>query len=691
MTASGVRDNARLGPSIGRGILILFLIQLALQLISISSNSDFKGGLISIRTLVWEGLGTQPVLFALLYHFLVYLVILTVISAVGILSAEFIRSRLRSGQSTVKLQVLFLLLLYAALMVINVWHYPNSLARLALISSWQAGGSDAAYYIAIAICLAFLAAAAAELAPILVGWWRRIPTGKRWAGLIAIAVLVSSFIYAQPGREFMPGNPGDSDPAAGRPNIILIGLDSVRVDIIEDEALRRSFLPHLDRFLRQDNTTWFPNAYTPIARTFAAWYALLTGKEPRTSGIRYNLQRIPSGHKRDTIAQDLGNNGYLTVYGSDEKRFSTIDESYGFHETFGPPVGAAEWILSIMEDTPAHNIFRETPLAPLLFPHTFGNRASYTTFKPEHFVELVRRRVDSFARRQPLFLSIHLCLSHWPYTWSTGNTHARQSLVEDYFDTLVPLDQQFGDILELLRDSGLLDHSVVIVFTDHGEGLVSDAMADDDPRWKDFRAHLPTASDVTLGHGSDLLTITQNQVMISLQDNTGHRAMAAGKNGRFTSLLDIAPTIARFGGLAGFESRGIDLADQNAVRSSSRVIFMETGIDLAALKQATLNLEDLVREGVSAYEIDSDGLLQVKEAYHERIIDRKQKGVTDGRYILSNRPGSFNVADGQAEILALEIEDPTRSISSAEIESDSELNHLRDRLQEYYGEELQAR
>jgi arylsulfatase A-like enzyme len=687
MTATGVRDNAGLGASIGKGVLLLFLVQLALQLAALSSNTVFKGGLIKIQTLVWEGLSTQAVASALLYHFLVYLVILTVISAIAVLAAEFLQRRLKSGESAVKLRILFLLLLYAALMVINVWHYPNSLARLALVNDWQAGGNDAAYWVAVITSLLFLVAAAAELALKVGSWWLDNRAGNRWAAAIGIAILAFSFTYAQSGSNYPPEAGAGSNFAGERPNIILIGLDSVRVDIIEDEALRRRFLPRLDQFLQRDNTTWYPNAYTPIARTFAAWYALLSGTEPRHSGVRYNLQQIPDSKKRDTIVSGLGEKGYRTIYGSDEKRFSAIDESYGFHETFGPPAGAAEWILSILEDTPAHNVLRETPLAPLLFPHSFANRASFTTFKPEHFVRVVQRRIDSWSRQQPLFLSVHLCLSHWPYTWSTANSQGRQNYVEDYFDTLQPLDRQFGEIMDLLRTSGVLDHSVVIVFTDHGEGLVPDTVEDEGPHWKYFRARRPEASDAMPGHGSDLLTATQNQIMISLQDNTGQNVSGPGMNRRFTSLLDITPTIARIAGLAGSEFDGIDLGKSD----EGRVIFMETGIDLAALKQANINLEDLVSEGVSAYEIDAAGLLQVKKARHEPILSRKQLGVTDGRFILANMPGSANVRNGQAELKALDIGNPERAISGEEIERNPILNDLKKQLFRHYGEELTAR
>jgi hypothetical protein len=677
-----------LAKPVFKGVVLLFAIQLTFQIVTIFLQGEYKGGLINIRMLLWDGLQTWPVVLALFRHLLVYLLILVFISAVSAFATNFMVKQMRLDESAAKLMTLNLLLLYAALMVINLYRYPNSLVRVAVISDWQVNGDQAPFYLAVTFLFVLSAAAAVQFAIWAVDWWRNHSTPNRRIVLTVSALFIGSLLYLQLNPDFQVTRSTSAKPANSLPNIILIGLDSVRLDIIKDENLRATFLPELDQFLKQEETTWFPNAYTPIARTFAAWYAILTGEEPRKSGVRYNLQPLTPGQKDRTIVHKLRENGYYTIYGSDEKRFSAIDESFGFHETLGPSPGASEWVLSILEDTPLHNILRDNVLAPFLFPQTYGNRASFTVHKPEHFVSLVERQLSTYEHLRPLFLSIHLCLSHWPYRWSTGQTHVGQSQVRDYFDTLEPLDRQFGDIMHALRKSGMLQNSVVMVFTDHGEGLVSNQIEEDDPRWEDFRSHFPQASDISLGHGSDLLTITQNQIMLSIQDHTGKKGMRPGKNDRFTSLLDITPTVARYAQVENFESDGIDLASDGAASPGKRVIFLETGIDLEALHQARLNIDDLIKQGVSAYEIDRDGLLQIREAYHNKIIGKKQKGVTDGQFILSNDPKPRGDGDQRPKFIALDINDPQKVITSIDFDANPDLSYLRDELERYYGKEL---
>ncbi len=141
--------------------------------------------------------------------------------------------------------------------------------------------------------------------------------------------------------------------ARGRsPTIILLGIDSLRFDEVKRgaEGLDHS---HIDSFL--DGALRFDNAMTPLARTYPSWVSLLTGKHPHTTGAIVNLLRPERVHVGKTLPMLLREHGYHTAYAIDEVRFSNIDTRYGFDQAVTPPIGAADFIVGTMSDTPLLN------------------------------------------------------------------------------------------------------------------------------------------------------------------------------------------------------------------------------------------------------------------------------------------------------------------------------------------------
>lgn len=681
-----IADNElALGRFVFRGAASLFIVQLFFQFFTLLFHGEYKGGLINARELLWQGLQSWPVVFAMTYSLMIYLALLCVVSALAALSANHLVKAFGLRLPARQLATFNLLLLYSSLLVLNAYHFPNSLTRLAIVNEWQADGVRLPYGIALIVGIVLLGLALLSLFLTVHERLAHRSPGKQGPRVLLAAGFLATIGFSLWAPSLALFRSGASPVDDRRPNVILIGLDSVRTDVIDSESLRNLYLPHLGQFLAEENTAWFANAYTPVARTFAAWYALLSGKEPRKSGVRYNLQALSVKQKQDSIVFSLGESGYYTSYGSDEKRFSAIDETFGFDETFGPPVGAAEWILSLLEDTPVHNIARGLFVARYLFPHTYGNRASLGVYKPGQFVSIVESTIEGYDGRQPLFLSIHLCLSHWPYTWSGQSSARAGSAVNNYFDSLVALDNQFGDIMGVLEGRSILANSVIVVFTDHGEGLVLRESDENDPGLSEFLAYSPTGSDRVAGHGSDLLTVTQNQIMVSIQDRAGVTGIAKGRSGRLTSLLDIAPTLLRIANLEPMQTDGIDLAQ---VSPADRVLYMETGFNPAVFDDSDIDVEELVRGAAVAYEVTKEGMLQIDPKFHDQIVSDKQRGATDGRYIVvSTGQGSDALPPSQL-LQVLDLSNPQRPVAKELLEDDPHLAHLRSRFLTYYEGEL---
>src|SRR3990167_2754301 len=258
-----------------------------------------------------------------------------------------------------------------------------------------------------------------------------------------------------------------------QPNIIIIGLDSVRPDFVRYFKNNNMHTPTIDNFLQSAIT--FTQSYTPLARTFPAWISLLSAKHPVHSGARNNLIASSELTKEDNLAKRLQQSGYETMYATDEKRFSNITNEYGFDHIIGPRMGVNDFLLGGLTDFPMSNLLLKLPIARFLFPYQFGNRAASITYDPNDFLQLVYVALAQRADK-PLFLAIHLCLSHWPFTWARDEQEENFTLPQRYRSSVEAVDYQLSKLLQILKEQKLLEHSLVILLSDHGTtlGLVGD-------------------------------------------------------------------------------------------------------------------------------------------------------------------------------------------------------------------------
>jgi len=202
----------------------------------------------------------------------------------------------------------------------------------------------------------------------------------------------------------------------------------------------------------------------------------------------------------ETLPQALRKKGYTTVYAIDEVRFSNIDASYGFDVTVTPPIGASDFLLGSLNDTPLSNLVVNTFLGKLLFPFSYANRASAVTYKPATFVDRLR---SELPRKQPIFLAVHLTLAHWPYYWSDSPKHQLRetaALRELYAMSVREVDRQFASVMESLASLGLLNNAIVVLMSDHGESL---GMPNDNPYGED---NPELRGAIVLGHGTSVLS-----------------------------------------------------------------------------------------------------------------------------------------------------------------------------------------
>lgn len=444
-----------------------------------------------------------------------------------------------------------------------------------------------------------------------------------------------------------------------KPNVIIIGLDSLRPDFVHFFGNNNIHTPQVDAFLQ--SATTFTNAYTPLARTFPAWVTILTAKYPKHSQARSNLADPALIIPNDNLAKRLTAAGYETTYGTDEKRFSNITNEYGFNHIIGPAMGVNDFLLGSLSDFPLTNLLINTPLGQHLFPFNYGNRAATITYDPKSFLRLVQLELLKRNINKPQFIAIHLCLSHWPYTWAHDKQTDQFTLAQRYASSVEGVDRQFGDLLTLLKNNGLLNNAIIILLSDHGTtvGLPHDRLISEDNYYGDknnlnlitkFKLgttqsnSLDIKNDFTMntsyGQASDILSLKQYHVLLAFKGFGTSRPVPSP-----TSLFDVAPTILDYLHLSPLtQIDGQSLMPQinhADTTHSLRPLFLETGYTISEIETNDILVNKVLNKTIGAYELDPrTGLIYMKSAVEKSIVQNKQRAVLLGDWLLARYPAS---------------------------------------------------
>ncbi len=444
------------------------------------------------------------------------------------------------------------------------------------------------------------------------------------SSLLVIAAIGLTLSYVINTNEEIKENSEIS--TKNKPNIILIGIDSLRPDFIwSDEIEGESNLPNIRNFLTHSKV--FETAYTPLARTYPAWNSILTGTYPVKHGARFNLiSEIYQNNKIMSIAQLFRKGGYRTIYATDEKRFSNIDERFGFDKVIGPKIGAGDFLLGNLNDLPLTNLISNTWMGKVLFPFTYGNRAATVTYKPETFDRMV---IDSLAEEEqmPLFFNIHFCLAHWPYTWS-GSRNPEEEVIgmfDGYKTVLQQADKQFGRLITFLKKKGVLDNAIVVVLSDHGESFTHDSV-----QYKTIldKNNSGVKRVMVPGHGTDVLSRKQYEVLLAFRKFGGNRFMPE-RSQQHAGLIDIAPTLMDLvqNHSANDQFDGISLRpwlENPEFPLTSRMFFVETGFSVPAIMSASPNEVKAFQQGAEHYTISKQGRILIKDKSIPLLMSKKQ-------------------------------------------------------------------
>ena len=530
-----------------------------------------------------------------------------------------------------------------ALLMLNNHYFPHSFFSY-LLQQFSFTHLLAPLLLMVSVVLLFIATALAYLNFF---YFRR---HLFWGSLFLLLGLIITIMSINARRQ----HGHVSSIVTAKPNIILIGVDSVRPDFTGAFGNNRVHTPHLDAFLNTAAT--FTQAYTPLARTFPSWISILTAKYPLHSQARNNLIIESLVKNNQTLSRRLQQANYFTIYATDEKRFSNITKAYGFNRIIGPKMGLNDFLLGGLSDFPLTNLLINLPISKVLFPYNYANRAAAVTYEPDSFIQLLKAGI---AKRpdKPLFLAIHLCLSHWPFSWATSTDAA---LPVQYADSVEAVDQQFGNVMQLLHEQGLLEHSIVVLLSDHGTtiGLPNERII----QLKNYlgdRKQLKLISVARLsapekiadkqlytintayGQGTDVLSLKQYHTLLAFKGFG--LTWPVKRIQTMSALLDIAPTLLDFLHFPPLpHADGISwknvLTSTQQLNLPARPLYIETGDKISEIETDKIVVDKVLKKRIQYYQMDKHGLLHLIAAAETSLISNKQRAILWDNWLLARYP-----------------------------------------------------
>lgn len=155
---------------------------------------------------------------------------------------------------------------------------------------------------------------------------RMRPDGRLARLAIAIAATTIVACASRTPRESTPATAPDDK--AGRPNIVLVVVDTLRADALGSYGATSGATPELDRLAAQG--VLFERVVAPCSWTRPSMGALLTGLYPRSLGLFVERNQILP-RRVTTLAEALHEAGYTTLGATANP---TVNSVFNFHQGF---------------------------------------------------------------------------------------------------------------------------------------------------------------------------------------------------------------------------------------------------------------------------------------------------------------------------------------------------------------------
>lgn len=216
------------------------------------------------------------------------------------------------------------------------------------------------------------------------------------------------------------------------PRVILISIDTLRSDHLPVYGYRGVATPNIDTF--RADAILFERAYSHVPLTLPSHTTMFTGSLPAVNGVRDNLgfrlaRNVP------TLPELLKKNGYAT--------------------------GAAVSAFVLRRETGISRGFDDYD--DQIDPANSGTNVGRVQRDGGETEAIAKKWIAAHQQKQ-FFYFLHLYEPHTPYA-------PPKPYPQTYDGEIARADAIVGDFLAFLKQSNLYDDSLILLVSDHGEGL----------------------------------------------------------------------------------------------------------------------------------------------------------------------------------------------------------------------------
>ena len=300
---------------------------------------------------------------------------------------------------------------------------------------------------------------------------------------------------------------------ARQPNVLLITVDTLRADRLGCYGFEPARTPNIDKLATQGVRVEHAIAAAPI--TLPSHTSILTGLEPPAHGVRDNgTYRVPD--EIQTLAERLKTTGYRTqAFVSAE----VLHHRYGLDQGF---------------DGYDDQLWNEREATDFMIRERSGDGTT------DRVLEWLHRRHLSKEPAEPFFVWMHLFDPHQPYDPPAADAKVAPT---PYDGEIAFVDRQIGRLVGALTAQGVLDDTIVVFTSDHGESLGEH------------------------GEDSHAIFIYESTVRIPLIFRYPSKLPAGNVYAESVRSVDLMPTILALAGAAPSPTQGADLSRALASRS----------------------------------------------------------------------------------------------------------------------------
>lgn len=372
----------------------------------------------------------------------------------------------------------------------------------------------------------------------------RLATESVFALHMAFAAVL--FVWPSPAHEAPDGNPS--------PNVVFILIDAMRYDRLGCYGSEEGLTPSIDRIAPE--ACVYENAYVHWPTSGPSHSSMFTGR-PVYDHRAMNGHELGTGYT--TLAEVLKANGYLTAAFVQNKLLSI-----GNHYDQGFDLFVVDEIEELKNATPK-----------VLFDRLLPVHALYRLAGRDRFTKEAIRWMEQ-NRDEKIFLFMQYFHPHIPYTppgrfipnkdydgiitgsleQSRAIRSGKLNVSREDIDYMVELynaevsfaDEQVGLLYDFLEEHGMLENTMFIITSDHGENLYE--------------------HEKFFAHGNELYESTVHiPLVIRYPEGRG----ISGRSARLMRDIDLMPHILS---TCGIDTSGLGLADD---------FYVTDGIDMLGI------------------------------------------------------------------------------------------------------------